>query len=116
MCLFLFIIHGEYKIYNTEEFNRDFNKLDKSKQLRVKKILKQLKERGIDVGKPLAGLSFFKEKKFNGKRLYYLVYENILVILVLGISDKKAQQATINRILIDLAEYQLSIFEVLRKK
>ncbi len=42
----------------------------------AKRILKQLKEQGEDTGKPLSGLSFFREKKFDGKRLYYLVYKD----------------------------------------
>ena len=58
----------------------------------------------------------FKEKKFDGKRLYYLIYENFFVILAIAISDKKAQQATINSILIDLAEYQQYVYGLLSKK
>lgn len=107
---------GKYRVFKTEEFDRDYNKLDKSEQRRVDKILNQLLERGGEVGKPLAGLSFFREKKFDGKRLYYLVYGNVFVVLVLAISDKKAQQATINQILLNLAEYQQHVFETLRKR
>jgi putative component of toxin-antitoxin plasmid stabilization module len=73
-------------------------------------------EKGGEVGKPLAGLSFFREKKFDGKRLYYLVYSDVYVVLALAISDKKAQQATINQILLHLAEYQQYVFETLRNR
>ena len=105
-----------FRIFTTEEFDKDFKGLDRSEQIKVKKILKQLKEQGDLVGKPLSGLSFFREKKFNGKRLYYLVYKNISIILTIAISDKKAQQITINRILSDIAEYQQYVFEILKKK
>jgi len=105
----------KYTIYTTEEFDKELNKLDKSEQIRVNKILKQLKEKGGNVGKSLSGLSFFKEKKFGNKRLYFLIYENFLVILVISISDKKAQQATINRILLDIKEYQQYILEIVKK-
>jgi len=81
---------NKYRIFKTEEFDKDYAKLDKSEQKRVDRILGQLLEKGSDVGKPLAGLSFFREKKFNGKRLYYLVYSNVFIILALAISDKKA--------------------------
>ena len=111
-----FALNMDYKLYTTKEFDKDFEKLDYSEQIRVRKILKQLKEQGGDVGKPLSGLTSFREKKFDGKRLYYLVYRNMLVILVLAISDKKAQQATINRILADLAEYQQYVFKILGRK
>ena len=39
-----------------------------------------------------------------------------MVILALAISGKKTQQATINRILLDLAEYQQYVFDALKKK
>ncbi len=107
---------GRYLIFKTEEFDRDYSKLDKSEQKRVDKILDQLMEKGGEVGKPLSGLSFFREKKFNGRRLYYLVYSDVLVVLALAISDKKAQQATINQILLNLAEFQQHISEALRRR
>ena len=84
-----------FRVFTTEEFDKDFSKLDNSEQQRVKIILAQLKEQGGSVGKPLSGLSFFKEKKFGGKRLYFLVYQEFLVVLVLALSDKKTQQVTI---------------------
>lgn len=107
---------GKYRVFKTEEFDRDYGKLDRSEQMRVDKIMSQLLERGGEVGKPLSGLSFFREKKFDGKRLYYLVYSNVFVVLALAISDKKVQQATINQILLNLAEYQQHVFETLRKR
>lgn len=105
-----------FRVFTTEEFDKELGKLDNSEQRRVKSILEQLKEQGGAVGKPLSGLSFFKEKKFGGKRLYFLVYQEMLVVLVLAISDKKTQQATINKILVDIAEYQQYVFRILDKK
>lgn len=104
-----------FRIFTTEEFDKDFSKLSSQEQVRINKILKQLKERGEDIGKHLSGLSFFREKKFDSKRLYYLVYKDSFVILAIAISDKKAQQATINRILLDLVEYQQYVYDLLRK-
>lgn len=105
-----------FRIFTTREFDRDFSRFDFQEQARINKILRQLKEQGGDIGKPLSGLSFFREKKFNGNRLYYLVYKDIFVILAIAISDKKAQQATINRILLDLLEYQQYVYSLLNKK
>lgn len=64
----------------------------------------------------MAGLSFFREKKFNGKRLYFLAYEDFLVILAVAISDKKAQQVTINKILLLLEEYKQFVLQLLKNK
>ncbi|MDI6655745.1 MAG: hypothetical protein QME59_07695 [Candidatus Hydrothermarchaeota archaeon] len=60
---------GKYRVLKTAEFDRDYSKLDKSEQKRVDKILGQLLERGGEVG----------------KRLYYLVYSNVFVVLALAI-------------------------------
>ncbi len=105
-----------FRVFTTDEFDKDLAKLDTSEQVRVKKILGQLQQQGANVGKPLSGLSFFREKKFDGKRLYFLAYKEFLIILVIAISGKKAQQATINSILTDLIQYQSRIFDLAGKK
>ncbi|MEK6941521.1 MAG: hypothetical protein AABW85_01550 [archaeon] len=105
-----------FRIFKTLEFDSDYGKLDGSEQKRVDKILTQISLRGDEVGKPLSGLPFFREKKFDGKRLYFLVYKNFLVVLAVAISDKKAQQATINKIVSYLAHYQEYVFELLKEK
>lgn len=105
-----------FRIFTTEEFESDYNGLDGSEKERVKKVLRQLKENGDYVGKPLGGVSIFKEKKLNGKRLYFLVYKQFSVILILAMSNKKTQQGTINNILSNLAEYQHYVIEALRKR
>ncbi len=89
---------SNFRVFTSKEFDREYSKLDKFEQKRVDKILAQLTEKGGEVGKPLAGPPVFREKKFDGKRLYYLVYSDVYAVLALAISDKKAQQATINQI------------------
>ena len=54
----------------------------------------------------------FREKKFEDKRLYFLVYENCMIILALAISDKKAQRETIDKIISELKTYK----EIIDKK
>ncbi|MBI2550293.1 hypothetical protein HYV83_03890 [Candidatus Woesearchaeota archaeon] len=105
-----------FHVFIPEPVQKGIDKLDKSGQARVEKILKHLHERGSEVGKPLAGLSFLREKKFNGKRLYYLVYGQWSTVLVAAISDKKAQQATINRLIIESSQNQMYVFDLLKKK
>jgi len=100
--------------YPTKEFDKDFDNLDGSEKIRVEKFLSQLEERGVDVGKPLS-VPFFREKRFDGKRLYFLFYENFAVVLAVAISNKKAQQSTINRILEDLDKYQEYVTKLLRE-
>jgi len=61
-------------------------------------------------------LSFFREKKFGDKRLYYLIYPDLKIILVVAISDKKTQQDTIDEILSDLTEYKKYVNMLFNKK
>jgi mRNA-degrading endonuclease RelE of RelBE toxin-antitoxin system len=103
-----------YKVYTTNEFDRDYNCLDESSKQRVRKILNQLKERGDDVGKPLH-YPYFKEKKFEDKRLYFLVYKSHMIILAIAIGNKKTQQETINKIISELKNYKEIIDEKLKK-
>ena len=105
-----------YKVLKTREFDKDYEKLDFQDKARVEKILYQIAERGSEIGKPLAGLEFFREKKFNGNRMYFLVYNTQKVVLAAALSDKKAQQATINEIIRNLALYQKYIQDSLNKK
>lgn len=100
-----------FRIFTTKEFDEDFSSLDNSDKIRVNKILSQLKEKGDEVGKPLR-YPYFREKKFEGKRLYFLVYKDYMVILALTISDKKTQHETINKIIQELTNYK----EIVEKK
>jgi len=100
-----------YRLFTTQEFDDDFNSLDESEKSRVRKILNQLREQGDGVGKPLK-YPYFREKKFENKRLYFLVYKDSLIIVALAISDKKTQQETINRIISELKNYK----DIINKK
>lgn len=60
------------------------------------KELEQLKI-NLYVGRPL-GYKFFREKRVEKYRFYYLIYEELVVVFVIAISDKKDQQSTINKI------------------
>lgn len=102
----------KFRVFPTEVFDDDYEKLDHSEQLRVDKIVKSLFEKGDVTGKPL-GMSFFREKKFDGKRVLYLVYESLGAILLVAIVDKKLQQATINEIILNLSYYQDQIINKL---
>jgi len=83
--------------------------LPKDYQERIQKIIQQLKQ-SMHVGKPL-GYPFFREKKIGKYRIYFLVYEDIETILMVTISDKKAQQEIIEQIKADLDSYK----EMIRK-
>ncbi|MDO8538424.1 MAG: hypothetical protein Q7S21_06065 [archaeon] len=103
-----------YGIIKTILFDEDFDKLEKVNKQRVEKILNQLAYKDGNVGKPLR-VPFFKEKKFNGNRLYFLVYEEFKKILIIRIGKKKLQQQTINQTLNDLEKYKEFVITQLEK-
>ena len=85
-----------YKIFTTEEFDKDFMKLDKSLQIQVQKEIEQLKI-NPHTGKPL-GYKFFREKRVKNYRIYFLIYEDNVVVFVIALSNKKDQQQVISKV------------------
>ncbi len=71
--------------------------LDTLNQNRIERFILQLVESADHVGKPL-GFPFVREKKFEGNRLYFVVYPDWNVVLLWGISDKKQQATSIQKI------------------
>lgn len=98
-----------FRVFRSEHYDKKFNKLDKSEQERISKIEEHLKIEPYS-GKPL-GYKFFREKKFNGKRMLFLVYEEHKTIFLVTITDKKAQQNEI-----DLIKANLDVYEETIKK
>jgi|TARA_Y100000034_G_scaffold51026_1_gene62772 mRNA-degrading endonuclease RelE of RelBE toxin-antitoxin system len=84
----------KFKIYKTNEFEKDFEKLDKSIKDRIEKEVIKLEINPYS-GKPL-GYKFFREKKIGGYRFYYLVYDEYVIVFIIAISSKKDQQKTID--------------------
>jgi mRNA-degrading endonuclease RelE of RelBE toxin-antitoxin system len=86
----------KYKVYTTEEFDKVFSKLDADIKKQISKVIDDLEENPFS-GDPL-GYKFFREKKVKGYRIYFLIYEDYLIVFVITISDKKDQQKTIDAI------------------
>ena len=87
-------------------------KLSPKEQERVNDFEQDLKQNPFQ-GRPL-GYKFFREKKFNGKRMYFLVYDSHNVVFIITISDKKAQQQVIDFIKANLDVYKVQIEKILR--
>ena len=103
----------KFKVFRTATFEKEFYKLENQEQKEIQKFEADLSENPF-IGKPL-GFVFFREKRLNGKRVYYLIYEDFVVVLMVAISDKKTQQATIDAIKEKLKEYYEMIKENLKK-
>jgi mRNA-degrading endonuclease RelE of RelBE toxin-antitoxin system len=93
-----------FKVIGTDTYLRELQKWPKQDYDAATKISKKL------VGNPYVGKQlsypFLREKKIGGRRVYYLVYEDLELILLVASSDKKNQQATIDHIRENLKEFR----------
>ncbi len=96
-----------YKVYRTQQFERDFDALDAGEKQRIRDIEDQLASNPT-VGDALS-YPYFREKRMNGKRIYFLIYEDENIVLVVAMSDKKSQQATIDKVTELLPEYKKAV-------
>lgn len=93
-----------YLIKTTEYFEERFEKvIPKNKKDDIRRRILGLAKNPY-IGKPL-GNKYIRELKLNKFRIYFLVYESEIVVLVVDVSDKKHQQETIERILKNKPEY-----------
>ena len=96
-----------YEVYATDSFKRLFETLDKKEQRYIEKIKLQLEE--SITGKPLQ-YNWFREKKYENKRLYFLIDEVNKKVLFVSFASKKDQQKIIDFIL----ENKNELFMLLR--
>ncbi len=54
---------------------------------------------------------FFREKKLGKFRIYYLIYEEYLILYMITISEKKDQQIAINTVMQFLNIYKKEVEE-----
>ena len=66
------------------------------------------------VGDPIR-VPWFREKKKDKYRIYYLVYDDLKAVYLVGISDKKDQQKVINTIWLLLDSFKEEIRNLARK-
>ena len=97
------------RVLSTKEFDTWEKLLPKDYQEQIQGFIKELKQ-NYNTGRPL-GYPFFREKKMGKYRLYFLIYEDIDTVLLVTMSDKKAQQDIIDTIKSQLDYYK----ELIRK-
>ncbi len=88
-----------YTIYWTETFQKIYFRLDSSEKDWILSLEKQLEV--YPHGKILR-YSWFREKKYSDKRLYFLVEEKQKKILFVDFSSKKDQVKSIQKILMEM--------------
>lgn len=94
----------QFEVYKTDSFARTFETLEKDEKEWIRKMVLQLKNNPL-AGKPLK-FPWFREKKYKGKRLYFILYEEFGKILLVAFGDKKEQQKIIDSILRNLDAFK----------
>ena len=101
-----------YRVFRSEWCDQKLSKLDLFEQERVMKFEQALKNQPY-TGKPL-GYKFFREKKFNGNRLLFLIYEEHKCVFLITITNKKAQQQEIDLIKANLDVYKAELEMIIK--
>lgn len=91
-------------VIGTDTYLDELKKWSKSDQEAAAKIPQHLTDNPY-VGKQLS-YPFLREKKIGGRRVYYLIYNDLNMVLLVATSDKKDQQVTINHIKTNLDEFR----------
>ena len=99
-----------YNIYTTESFDKEAAKFKIDKK-RLQKIFLHLKDNPYIVDQ--LRYKNLREKRISEKRIYYLVYDDLKSVLLVAVSDKKNQQATINHIIGCFDEYKKYMKEII---
>lgn len=81
-----------YTLLFDKQFVRDYRKLDKSLQIEGDKKLKRLKENPMEIGKPLKFFPNLYELYLRMYRIYYVVQESNVKVLVLSVEHKDEQE------------------------
>ena len=93
-----------YAVYTTESFEDEISNLSDFDKNIIQKIYQRLKENpysGDQIRYP-----FFREKRIREKRIYYLVYDDLKMVLMVTIGGKKTQKETIDKIAGYFKEYR----------
>jgi len=93
-----------YAIYTLNVFDKEMDNLSEFDKEIIQKMFLQLKENPY-VGDQIR-YKFFREKRVREKRIYYLVYDDLKIVLMVAIGGKKAQEGTIDEIVGCFKEYR----------
>ena len=104
---------GKYAVFRTPIFSDKISFFSDNYMKQVDKIEDQLEENPY-VGRPL-GTKWFREKRLNGWRVYYLIYEDLKAVYIITLSDKKDQQKTINTIKMFLEKFKKEIEDLIHE-
>ena len=93
-----------YAVYTTKSFDKEVEKLPKDDQKIIQKIFLKIRENPYSSDQ--LRYKNLREKRIREKRVYFLVYEDLELVLLVATSGKKDQQITIHYIKKHLGEFK----------
>ena len=102
-----------FKVIGTDTYLEELDKWPKFERDIAEKLPKRLAESPFS-GSPL-GYKFLREKRIKEKRVYYLIYEDLELVLIVATSSKKDQQATIDHIKESLDEFRTVAEDIIKQ-
>ena len=100
-----------YAVYTTESFDKGVEKLPNDDQEIIQKMFFKIRDNPYTSDQ--LRYKNLREKRIREKRVYFLVYDDLQAVLVVAISGKKDQQATINHIIDYFDEYRIYLEKLL---
>ncbi len=101
-----------YAVYTTESFDKEVAKLSQSDQEIIQKMFLKIKDNPYTSDQ--LRYRHLREKRIKEKRVYFLAYDDSQAALLVAISGKKDQQATINHIVSYFGEYRAYLERLLK--
>lgn len=101
-----------FAVFHSATFDRELERFSDDFKNWVDKIENQLVENPY-VGDQIR-VPWFREKKKDKFRIYYLIYEDLKAVYLVGISEKKDQQRVINTIWLLLDHFMKEIQNLVR--
>ncbi len=101
-------------MYHSARFDKELRKFDSIFKEEVDKIEEHLKENPY-VGDPL-NVKWFREKRIGKYRVYYLIYDDLNSVFMVGVSEKKDQQKVINTIRLLFEFFRVELEKLIRKE
>ena len=92
-----------YRVIKLKEFKDNIAKL-KINEKRIDNIITKLKINPY-MGRHLT-YNYLREKRIDGKRIYFLIYDFLKIVLLVAASDKKSQKKTVYMILDNIEMYK----------
>mgnify|MGYP000347872606 CR=1 FL=1 len=93
-----------FAVVGTETYEKELSKWPKADRDVAEKIPQKLAVNPF-VGRQLT-YRFLREKRIDERRVYYLIYEDLKLVLLVATSGKKDQQTTIDHIKSELDKFR----------